>query len=131
MTEPTRYDAVDDKLVECQRGAAVKYKDWLAEHQALTTRIDKLRMQPDDWLLVTVGEEYDTETATAMAGALQRGTGRQVLVVSVPCEVQPLSPVLSEAEMRTLRQDYPGISEQGLRNICRDIIGMKLSACLA
>lgn len=106
MTEPTRYDAVDDKLVECQRGAAVRYKDWLATHQALTARVDKLRMQPDDWLLVTIGEEYDNAQAAAMAAALQRGTGRQVLVMSVNVEVSPLSPDLSEAELNILAQHF-------------------------
>src|SRR5438094_7682089 len=79
MTDPTRYDAVDDKLVECLKGKVVRYADWLAERQAVQARISKLAMGPDDWLLVTVGEEYDSTQAAAMAGALQRGTGRQVL----------------------------------------------------
>lgn len=106
MTDITRYDAVDDKLVECQRGAAVKYKDWKATDDALRARLDKLAMGADDWLLVTVGEEYDHEQAKAMAAALQRGTGRQVLVVSVACEVQPLSPELTEQELSALDAHY-------------------------
>lgn len=126
MTEPTRYDAVDDQLVECVRGAAVKYKDWKATDDALRARLERLQMAPDDWLLVTVGEEYATETALSMASALQRGTGRQVLVVSVAAEVQPLSPTLSEAELQVLREHHPGISGLSLQAMFERVMRMRM-----
>lgn len=133
MTEPTRYDAVDDNLVECQRGAAVKYKDWLGTHQALTARIDKLRMQPNDWLLVRVGEEYDNQQAAAMAAALQRGTGHQVLVVSVASEFEPLSPELSDAELLALghhvfEDGTEGVTIGAFRAIVRRVMRMRMGA---
>lgn len=106
MTDPTRYDAVDDKLVECVKGKVVRYADWLAERQALKARISAMPMGADDWLLVKLGEDYDADQAAAMAGALQRGTGRQVLVMSVDAEVSPLSPVLSEAELHALANHF-------------------------
>ncbi len=133
MTEPIRYDAVDDKLVECQRGAAVKYKDWLAERAAVTARVGKLAMGADDWLLVKLAPEYDAGQAADMAGALARGTGRQVLVVSVDADVSPLSPELSEAELRALAQHFEedgthDVTVGAFKAIVRRVLAMRMNA---
>lgn len=88
MTDPARYDAVNDQLVECLRGAAVQYRDWKATDDALKAKIDGLKLGPDDMLVVRVSPEYDHDQARRMGEALQRSTGRQVMVMSVDATIE-------------------------------------------
>lgn len=131
MTEPTRYDAVDDRLQECQRGAAVKYKDWKVTDDALRSRLDKLALGKNDMLVMRVSPDYTHDQACNMAKAVAVHAGRQVLVMSVDAQVESLSPELSEDELRELaahvfEDGTEGVTVGAFRAIVRRVMRMRM-----